>query len=56
MSVHNYVPFKGRGRGKGRCTEQPKSDELYQSPQQTPPPKQTSKGISCLVTTTESHS
>ena len=45
--------FKGRGRGKGRRTEQPKSDELYQSPQQTPPSKQTSKGMSCLVTGTD---
>ena len=38
------ILFKGRGRGKGGLTEQPKRDK---SPQQTLPPKQTSKGMSC---------
>ena len=30
MSVHNYVPFKGRGRGKGGYTEQSKSNKAGQ--------------------------
>ena len=46
VSPHYCVLFKGRGRGKGGLTEQPKRDK---SPQQTLPPKQTSKGMSCHI-------
>ena len=49
------VPKGRESKGKGGCTksdkpyQKPKSDELYQSPQQTPPPKQTSELLYFII-------